>query len=249
MSNRAYRVNDRIRASRVRVIDPEGAQLGVMATPQAREAAERYHLDLIEVAPEADPPVCRIMDYGKFRYEAQKKTKDAAKKSKQTELKGIRVRPNTDDHDLSFKIKNAIKFLEKGNMVKFNVIFRGPELRHKEVGQAQLNAFIEATKDVADVEVAPRMEGRQMLMVLRPKAEAVKKAAKAAASKAHEASLAASSPAPAPAAPAAEGEPVAPPAASPEPVAEPPAAETPVAETPVAETPVAPAPEASVPAE
>ncbi len=146
-----------------------------MALGQARQEAENWSLDLIEVAPAAKPPVCRIMDYGKFRYEAQKKAKEASKKSSQTELKGIRVRPNTDDHDMAFKIKNAMRFLLQGNMVKFNVIFRGPELRHKEVGLEQLNQFIEATKEVAEVEMAPRMEGRQMTMLLRPKAEAIKK--------------------------------------------------------------------------
>jgi translation initiation factor IF-3 len=173
-------VNERIRAPRVRVIDPEGQQLGVMPTGQARAEAERWNLDLIEVAPEADPPVCRIMDYGKFRYEAQKKAKESSKKSSQTELKGIRVRPNTDDHDMAFKIKNALRFLQQGNMVKFNVIFRGPELRHKEVGLEQLNQFIAATAEVAEVEMAPRMEGRQMTMLLRPKADAIKKVAAAA---------------------------------------------------------------------
>jgi translation initiation factor IF-3 len=173
-------VNERIRSPRVRVIDPEGQQLGIMAIGQARSEAERWSLDLIEIAPEADPPVCRIMDYGKFRYEAQKKQKESSKKSSQTELKGIRVRPNTDDHDMAFKVKNAIKFLQQGNMVKFNVIFRGPELRHKEVGMAQLQQFIESTKEVAEVEMAPRMEGRQMTMLLRPKADAIKKATKPA---------------------------------------------------------------------
>ncbi len=151
-----------------------------MPTGQARAEAERWNLDLIEVAPEADPPVCRIMDYGKFRYEAQKKAKESSKKSSQTELKGIRVRPNTDDHDMAFKIKNALRFLQQGNMVKFNVIFRGPELRHKEVGLEQLNQFIAATAEVAEVEMAPRMEGRQMTMLLRPKADAIKKVAAAA---------------------------------------------------------------------
>jgi translation initiation factor IF-3 len=174
-------VNERIRGPKVRVIDPEGQQLGVMPIAQARAEAEKWSLDLIEVAPEADPPVCRIMDYGKFRYEAQKKIKESSKKSSQTELKGIRVRPNTDDHDMAFKVKNAVRFLLQGNMVKFNVIFRGPELRHKEVGMAQLTQFIEATKEVAEVESAPRMEGRQMTMLLRPKPEAVKKAVKPAA--------------------------------------------------------------------
>jgi translation initiation factor IF-3 len=189
-------VNDRIRAAKVRVIDPEGQQLGVMPVSQARQEAEKWSLDLIEVAPEADPPVCRIMDYGKFRYEAQKKQKESSKKSSQTELKGIRVRPNTGEHDMGFKVKNATRFLIEGNMVKFNVIFRGPELRHKEVGMAQLTQFIEATKEVAEVEMPPRMEGRQMTMVLRPKADAVKKAAAAAKPAAA---------APAPAVPPAEG--------------------------------------------
>ena len=152
-----------------------------MPIGQARSEAERWSLDLIEIAPEADPPVCRIMDYGKFRYEAQKKQKESGKKSSQTELKGIRVRPNTDDHDMAFKVKNATKFLQQGNMVKFNVIFRGPELRHKEVGMAQLQQFIESTKEVAEVEMAPRMEGRQMTMLLRPKPDAIKKAVKPAA--------------------------------------------------------------------
>ncbi len=146
-----------------------------MPVGQARQEAERWDLDLIEVAPEADPPVCRIMDYGKFRYETQKKAKEASRKASQTELKGIRVRPNTDEHDMAFKVRNAIRFLRQGNMVKFNVIFRGPELRHKEVGLEQLNQFIEATREVAEVEVAPRMEGRQMTMVLRPRAEAIRK--------------------------------------------------------------------------
>lgn len=156
--------------------------MGVLLIAQARQEAEKWSLDLIEVAPEADPPVCRIMDYGKFRYEAQKKAKEASKKSSQTELKGIRVRPNTGGHDMAFKIKNAVRFLQQGNMVKFNVIFRGPELRHKEVGLAQLNQFIAATTEVAEVEMPPRMEGRQMTMLLRPKADAIKKSAAAAKS-------------------------------------------------------------------
>ncbi len=169
---KTIRVNERIRAPRVRVVDPEGQQLGILPIAQACAEAEGLGLDLIEVAPGADPPVCRIMDYGKFRYQQQKKAKEAAKKSKQTELKGIRVRPNTEEHDLQFKIRNTFKFLEKGNMVRVNVIFRGPELRHKEIGRQQLQAFIDGCAEVGEVEVAPRMEGRQMTMILRSKAEA-----------------------------------------------------------------------------
>ena len=140
-----------------------------MALQAALAEAEKRSLDLIEVAPDGKPPVCRIIDYGKFRYEQRKKLKDAQKKSKQTELKGIRVRPNTGDHDLDFKSKNALKFLRKGDKVKFTVIFRGPELRHKEIGQKQLEGFISRLTDYAIVDQPPRMEGRRMTMVLEPK--------------------------------------------------------------------------------
>ena len=126
-------------------------------------------LDLIEVAPSAEPPVCRIMDYGKFRYEQQKKAKSAAKKSRHTEIKSIRVRPNTDDHDIDFKVRNAIRFLKEGNKVRAFVIFRGPELRHKEIGRQQLERFIKGCAEEAEVDQPPHMEGRQMALMLRPK--------------------------------------------------------------------------------
>ncbi|MGI5817211.1 MAG: translation initiation factor IF-3 [Armatimonadota bacterium] len=164
-------MNERIRAPKVRAISPEGDQLGIMPTRQAIAEAKQRGLDLIEVAPNADPPVCRMMDHGKFRYEQQKKAKEAKKKSKQTQLKSIRVRPNTDEHDLNFKMRNARKFLEKGDMVKFNVIFRGPELRHKDRGAQQLKKFAEGCEEVAVIEQPPRMEGRRMTMVLRPKSQ------------------------------------------------------------------------------
>jgi len=153
----------------VRVIDPDGEQLGVMSLQEARQEAESRNLDLIEVAPQADPPVCRIMDYGKFRYEQQKKAKEGRKKSRQIEIKSIRVRPNTDHHDIAFKLRTARKFLTKGNKVKFNMIFRGPELRHKDIGRAQLETFIEGCNDIAEVDQPPHMEGRRMIMVLSPK--------------------------------------------------------------------------------
>jgi len=155
----------------VRVISPEGDQLGIMPTRQAYEEAKKRGLDLIEVAPNADPPVCRIMDHGKFRYEQQKKAKETKKKSKQTQLKTIRLRPNTDEHDVGFKMRNARKFLGKGDMVKFNVIFRGPELRHKDRGADQLKKFAEGCEDIAILEQPPRMEGRRMTMVLRPRSQ------------------------------------------------------------------------------
>ncbi len=168
ISPKNYRINERIRAPEVRVIDPEGNQIGVLAIEEARGEAESRDLDLIELAPDGQPPVCRIMDYGKFRYEQQKKIKEAAKKSKQVELKTIRVRPNTDVHDINFKLQRAIKFLEKGNKVKFNVIFRGPELRHKHIGRQQLQKFIDGCQECAEIDSPPHMEGNQMIMILRP---------------------------------------------------------------------------------
>jgi len=152
------------------VIDEAGEQLGILNIQDALAASQERGLDLIEVAPNAKPPVCRIMDYGKFRYDARKKQKEAQKRQKQTEVKMVRVRPNTGDHDIGFKMNNARKFLEKGNKVKFTVIFRGPELRHKEIGQQQLELFIEGCKDIAQVGQPPRMEGRRMTMLLEPRA-------------------------------------------------------------------------------
>jgi translation initiation factor IF-3 len=140
-----------------------------LAIQDALAEAERRGLDLIEVAPDANPPVCRIIDYGMFRYEQRKKLKDAQKKSKQMEIKGIRVRPNTDDHDIAFKSRHAIKFLHAGDKVRFTVIFRGPELRHKEIGQQQLERFIAQLADYATVDQLPKMEGRRMTMVLEPR--------------------------------------------------------------------------------
>lgn len=151
------------------MVTQEGENLGVMSIQDALAEAEKRSLDLIEVAPDGKPPVCRIIDYGKFRYEQRKKQKEAQKKSKQMEIKGIRVRPNTDDHDLDFKSKNALKFLRHGDKVKFTVIFRGPELRHKDIGQKQLERFIANLAEYAIVDQPPRMEGRRMTMVLEPK--------------------------------------------------------------------------------
>ena len=168
ISRKKYRVNERIRALNVRLIDPEGEQIGVVPIEQARAEAESRELDLIELAPGADPPVCRMMDYGKFRYEQEKKAKEAANKSKGGGLKTIRVRPNTETHDINFKLKRAVGFLEGGYHVKFNVIFRGPELRHKHLGRQQLQKFIEGCDEAGVVDSPPHMEGRQMIMILRP---------------------------------------------------------------------------------
>ncbi len=155
----------------MRVIDPDGQQLGIMSLEEALEEARARDLDLIEVAPQADPPVCRIMDWGKFRYEQQKKAREAHKRSRQIDVKSIRVRPNTDEHDIAFKMRNARRFLLKGDRVRFNVIFRGPELRHREIGERQLQKFIDGLSDVAQVVQPPHMEDRQMIMILEPKPE------------------------------------------------------------------------------
>lgn len=171
------RTNKMIRAREVRVVTDDGEQLGVLSIDDALRAAEERGLDLIEVAPKAEPPVCRIMDYGKFRYQQRKKEKESQKKSRQIEVKGVRVRPNTDDHDLDVKMRHARKFLEKGHKVKFNVIFRGPELRHKEIGRRQLLFFSEKCEDIAEVDQHPRMEARNMTMILSPKPEVVERAA------------------------------------------------------------------------
>jgi translation initiation factor IF-3 len=170
------RVNRLIRAREVRVVTEEGVQLGVLPLADALREAEEGGLDLIEVAPQAEPPVCRIMDYGKFRYQQRKKERESQKKGRQVEVKSIRVRPNTDDHDLEVKAKHAEKFLQKGHKVKFNVIFRGPELRHKEIGRQQLLHFMESCKHMADIDQPPRMEARNMTMVLAPKPEIIEQA-------------------------------------------------------------------------
>jgi translation initiation factor IF-3 len=170
------RVNDMIRAREVRVIDDAGAQLGVMVVAEALRVAQGRGLDLIEVAPQAEPPVCRIMDYGKFRFEQRKKERESQKKSRQIELKTIRVRPNTDDHDIDFKARHARKFLEKGHKVKFNVIFRGPEMRHTDIGRRQLQLFTEKCADISEVDQSPRMEARNMTLILTPKAEVLERA-------------------------------------------------------------------------
>jgi len=182
------RVNDAIRAREVRVIDDEGRQLGVLTVEEALRQAQARSLDLIEVAPQAEPPVCRIMDYGKFRFEQRKKERESQKKSRQIELKTIRVRPNTDDHDIDFKARHARKFLGGGHKVKFNVIFRGPEMRHTEIGRRQLQLFTEKCADIADVDQSVRMEARNMTLILAPRPEVVERAMaeKRAAGEGHE---------------------------------------------------------------
>jgi translation initiation factor IF-3 len=153
----------------VRVIGADGAQLGVLETSDALRRAEEAGLDLVEVSPKAMPPVCKIMDYGKFKYENAKKNKDARKHQSTTTTKEIKFRPKTDDHDFDFKVKHIRRFLGEGNKAKLAVIFRGREIVHPETGQAVLRRVVEATSDIAQVEQAPMMEGRRMLMIIAPR--------------------------------------------------------------------------------
>jgi translation initiation factor IF-3 len=153
----------------VRVIGADGSQLGVLDTSEALRIAEEGGLDLVEVSPKAMPPVCKIMDYGKFKYENAKKTKDARKHQSTTTTKEIKFRPKTDDHDFDFKVKHIRRFLMEGNKAKLAVIFRGREIVHPETGQDVLKRVVEATSDIAQVEQTPMMEGRRMLMIIAPR--------------------------------------------------------------------------------
>ena len=153
----------------MRCIDPEGEQLGVLDTFDAIRKAEDFGLDLVEVQPNADPPVCKILDYGKFKYEAQKRANEARKKQKIIEVKEIKLRPNIDEHGYQVKMRNVQKFLSAGDKVKVTLRFRGREMAHQELGANVLTRVREETDEFAKVEAMPKMEGRQMIMVLAPK--------------------------------------------------------------------------------
>jgi translation initiation factor IF-3 len=161
-------MNERIRAREIRVIDEDGTQLGIMTPRDALAMARERGIDLIEVAPQAQPPVCKIMDYGKFKYEQAKREKESAKKHKQSELKGIQMFPNIEDHDFNVKVRNAIKFLQDGDKVKVTLRFRGRQITHPEFGRQQMEKVIQLTAEHAQVEKPPAMEGRMMTMILTP---------------------------------------------------------------------------------
>ncbi|RZO31304.1 MAG: translation initiation factor IF-3 [SAR116 cluster bacterium] len=163
------RVNGAIRAPQVRCIDPDGEQLGVLDTRDAISKAEDFGLDLVEVQPNVDPPVCKILDYGKYKYEAQKRANEARKKQKIIEVKEIKLRPNIDEHDYQVKMRNVVKFLSGGDKVKVTLRFRGREMAHQELGANVLTRVREETDEIAKIEAMPKMEGRQMIMVLAPK--------------------------------------------------------------------------------
>ena len=162
------KANERIKALDVQVIGSEGNNLGVMQLKQAIQLAKDEGLDLIEISPNANPPVCKIMDMGKYKYDLQKKANQAKKKQKVVSLKEIKLRPGTEIHDYNFKIKNAKKFITKGDKVKFTVKFKGREMQHVELGKDLMNRIIEDTKDIGKVETHPKFEGRQMIMIIQP---------------------------------------------------------------------------------
>jgi translation initiation factor IF-3 len=162
------RINGLITSERVRVIDPENEQLGILDIADALAKAEEFGLDLVEVAGTADPPVCRIMDFGQFKYQKSKRQHEAKKNQKVIHLKEIKLRPKTEEHDFRFKLKHALNFLDNGDKVKVSVFFRGREMAHQELGRRLLDKFGEEAAEKATIENPPRMEGRTMTMILAP---------------------------------------------------------------------------------
>jgi len=167
--SREHQINEEIRAREVRVIGVNGEQLGIMNIRDALQLAADANLDLVNVAPMAKPPVCRIMDYGKYRYEQQKKEKEARKNQKTVDIKEVRFSATIEDHDFQTKMRNVVKFLKEGDKVKLTVRFRGREITHAEIGQRVLERAAEEVKDLCVVERRPKLEGRSMVMILTPK--------------------------------------------------------------------------------
>ena len=168
-SREGPRVNDMIEVSEVRLIDADGEQVGVVTTPEAMEMAAEVGLDLVEISPNVKPPVCKILDYGKYKYEAQKKATEARKKQKVIEVKEIKMRPVIDEHDYQVKMRSVFKFLEHGDKVKMTIRFRGREMAHQELGLKVLNRVRDDVEEVAKVEQFPKTEGRLMTMVIAPR--------------------------------------------------------------------------------
>lgn len=164
-------VNEGIRAREVRLIGANGDQVGVKSKQEALEMARNVNLDLVCVAPNAKPPVCRIMDYGKFRYEQQKKDKEARKKQKVISVKEVRLSPTIEDNDFNTKLRNARKFIEKGDKVKAAIRFRGRAITHSQIGKDVLERLAKQCEDIATIEARPKMEGRSMFLILAPKTE------------------------------------------------------------------------------
>ena len=165
---RGPRTNERIRAMQVQVISDDGKNLGTLPTQEAINIAKQKGLDLIEISPNASPPICKIIDVGKYKYDLQKKANKAKKKQKIVNLKEIKLRPVTEIHDYNFKIKNAKKFLSKGDKVKFTVMFKGREMQHTHLGHELMKRIINDTNALGKVEVRPKFEGRQIIMIVQP---------------------------------------------------------------------------------
>ena len=161
-------INERIRAREVRLIDESGGQLGVMATNEALKIAKERELDLVEVSPKATPPVCKIMDYGKYKYQIAKKAQEAKKKQATVQIKEMKLGLKIEEHDLSFKLKHLREFLEDGNKTKIIIMFRGREVLHRDKGEGLAAKVIEALKDVGQVEQKPRFDGRNIIIVFAP---------------------------------------------------------------------------------
>ncbi len=162
------RVNDRIRAAEIRLIGAEGENVGVVTPERAMTMAEDAGLDLVEISPNASPPVCKIMDFGKFKYEQQKRESEARKKQKTIEVKEVKFRPNTDTHDYDVKMRNVVRFLENGDKVKVTLRFRGREMAHQNLGRELLERVATDVEEIGKVENMPKMEGRQMVMMIGP---------------------------------------------------------------------------------
>ena len=162
------RINDRIRAPEIRLIGADGENVGVVPPARGMALAQEAGLDLVEISPNATPPVCKIMDFGKFKYEQQKRESEARKKQKTIEVKEVKLRPGTDDHDFERKVGDAIKFLEKGDKVKVTLRFRGREMAHQNLGREQLEKIAERIEGIGKIENMPKMEGRQMVMMIGP---------------------------------------------------------------------------------
>ena len=166
--DRGPKSNNRINSPEVQVIASNGENLGILNTNEAIAMAKEEGLDLIEIAPNAKPPVCKIIDMGKYKYDAQKKANKAKKKQKKIELKEIKLRPVTETHDYQFKIKNAQKFISKGDKVKFTIRFKGRELQHSHLGNELMNKIKEDMQEIGKVELDPKFDGKQMIMVIQP---------------------------------------------------------------------------------
>ena len=167
--NKDLRINDEIRAREVRLVGDDGEQLGIVALRDALAMAQERRVDLVEVSPTARPPVCRLMDYGKFKYEQAKRDRESRKKQKVVSVKELKMRPTIEDHDFEVKVRSAQRFLSEGDKVKCTMIFRGREIVHASLGQETLKKLAERVVDVAVVERPPRVEGRAMIMILAPK--------------------------------------------------------------------------------